>query len=150
MQKRKIKNRYWFGVVAGFCSAAQIMPSYANRSNSVMLSTSELDIIGLRKTPGLKNGEVRLDGILYLSETEWTIWLNGQPYTPKHQPDNIVVLEVNPHRVEIKREEKKKNKRITNVGGEEDGDDEEDDNDLELPEKEKTYSLTIDQIVKLN
>lgn len=145
MQKRTKKNRLRFMLIGGFCSLIQIISSHANRSSSVMLSTSELDIIGLRKTPGLKNGEVRLDGILYQSETEWTIWLNGQPYSPKHHPDNIVILEVSPHRVEIKREEKKENKEIIDSEQEDD----EDDDDLELPEKEKSYSLSIDQVVKL-
>lgn len=114
-----------------------------------MLSSVELDAIGLRKTPGLKNGEVRLDGILYQSPNEWTVWLNGQPCTFKNHPDGIVILEVTPHTVEFKQAERKGvDDFVDRDNGEDDEDDFED--DIALPEEEKVYNLSINQVIRLH
>lgn len=111
-----------------------------------MLSPFELDAIGLRKTAGLKQGEIRLDGILYQSAHEWTIWLNGQPCTPKNHPDGVTIVSVTPHTVELKRFKKEQRE---DVFEDEDEDDEDEMEEFELPVEEKVYSLTINQIVKL-
>lgn len=52
----------------------------------------------------MKRGEWRLDGIIFNSSTDWTIWLNGQRYTPQNLPEDILISNVTTSSLEIRRD----------------------------------------------
>lgn len=65
-----------------------------------MISEAEMKILGTipvkrgaSQNP-TKNGEWRLDGIVFNGPTDWTIWLNGEQFTPTHLPTGVRILEV--------------------------------------------------------
>lgn len=63
-------------------------------SESIMLSSAEREIIGLKKKTSFKNNEIRLDGICYLSETKWTVWINEEAYHMNHMPESLEIIDV--------------------------------------------------------
>jgi len=77
-------------------------------ASSVMLSSAELDAIGLhtRRSPSrMKRGDIeewRLDGIIFRSEDDWVLWLNGEMYTPKDLPQDLEIINVAPDHMDVK------------------------------------------------
>lgn len=142
MEKNNKKDIIRKGACLFLLIFISISCSHSAKSGGVMLSSAELDAIGLRKTMGLKNGEIRLYGILYQSSDEWTIWLNTQPCTPKNHPEGITIVEVTPHTVDLKRSEREERDDVLE-------EDDEEDKEVSLPIEEKIYSLSINQIVRL-
>jgi hypothetical protein len=65
-----------------------------------MISEAELQMLGsvpLKKDVTknlLKKGEWRLDGIVFKDQRDWTVWLNGEQFTPTHLPTGIRIVEV--------------------------------------------------------
>jgi hypothetical protein len=130
--KRSKKSLWMFVVLSGLAHSSP-------PPTGSMFSPAELDILGLQKQQGLGRGEWRLDGILYQSETQWTIWLNGHPYTPQHHPDGIIIVSVTPHHVTIK-------PAIDEEDDSEISEDTLEDNAVLRPE---VYTLTIEQIARI-
>lgn len=58
--------------------------------------------------------ELILNGIVYNSKSDWTIWFNGERVTPKNIPDRIMGLNVEKDRVHIRWMDIG-NKRIVNI-----------------------------------
>ena len=81
----------------GLLSSLLIGLSWADAPSSAMVSDAELKVLTnlpIKKDasqPTLKKGEWRLDGIILTSQTDWTVWLNGQRYTPTSLPDDIII-----------------------------------------------------------
>ena len=46
--------------------------------------------------------EIILGGILYVSDDDWTIWLNGKRVTPKALPKEVIDLKVYDAHIEVK------------------------------------------------
>ncbi|MFP4312907.1 MAG: hypothetical protein ACLFR0_01160 [Alphaproteobacteria bacterium] len=46
--------------------------------------------------------ELRLGGIAYTDQDDWTIWLNEQRITPNALPEEIIDLRVRRHHIEVK------------------------------------------------
>lgn len=55
-----------------------------------------------RVKPPPEEREITLGGILFTSQDEWTIWLNGQRVTPDALPKEIIDLKVYKHHVDMK------------------------------------------------
>ncbi len=83
---------------------------WADTPPSVMVSEAELKVLSnlpIKKDGGqgaLKKGEWRLDGIIYTSESCWTVWLNGQRYTPQSLPEDIILSNITATSLDIRRE----------------------------------------------
>lgn len=96
----------WIGLLGslfiGFLGAETPSPA--------MVSEAELKVLGNLPSkkesgaPSLKKGEWRLDGIIYSSETNWTVWLNGQRYTPQSLPDDIILSNITATSLDIHRD----------------------------------------------
>lgn len=90
---RGFQNKFFllFSIILNF-SWAQIEPT--------MVSEAELKVLGTlpHKKDSLqapiKKGEWRLDGIMFTSHSEWTVWLNGESFTPTHGPTGIRIVQV--------------------------------------------------------
>lgn len=80
-------------------------------ADSMMLSPAELEAIGLatdeaslakqaplKETKGTK---LRLDGIVFNGQDDWSIWLNGQRFSNGEHPDHYKIVKVGHNRVEI-------------------------------------------------
>lgn len=91
-------------------------PSAGESGGSLMLSEAELEAIGLPGyiSPGAALGQLRLDGIIYHSEEDWVIWVNGDMYSADNLPTRFTVTIVTPHYIEIQsgKEPQKKGQRI--------------------------------------
>lgn len=76
-------------------------------SSSVMLSPAEMDAIDLQskrplsRAKDLGGNEWRLDGIIFRTEDDWIIWLNGDMYTPNQQPVELTIVKVSPAYVDV-------------------------------------------------
>jgi len=55
-----------------------------------------------RVKPPPEERNVTLGGILYTSQSEWTIWLNGERVTPDALPKEVIDLRVYKHHVDMK------------------------------------------------
>ncbi|MDR2458759.1 MAG: hypothetical protein LBD43_01540 [Holosporales bacterium] len=47
-----------------------------------------------RKAESHSNGTVKLSGILYIDEDNWTVWIDGMPYSSIGQKDEFSIDEV--------------------------------------------------------
>lgn len=73
-------------------------------ASSIMLSSAELDAIGLH-TKRVRGGESegwRLDGVIFRSKDDWVIWLNGDMYTPTDLPQELTIVSVASDYVDVK------------------------------------------------
>ena len=80
-------------------------------ADSIMLSPAELEAIGavpdnekpqeLSLNAETNNTKIRLDGIVFHSEKNWCIWLNGQRFSCGQHPSNYKIVKVNYDCVEI-------------------------------------------------
>lgn len=74
---------------------------------AAMVSEAELKILGAvpfkkdLNQIALKNGEWRLDGIIYNDRNDWTVWLNGQQFTPQQLPMGIRIITVCSESVQV-------------------------------------------------
>jgi hypothetical protein len=55
-----------------------------------------------RVKPPPEERNITLGGILYSSQDEWTIWLNGERVTPDALPEEVIDLRVYKHHVDMK------------------------------------------------
>ncbi len=55
-----------------------------------------------RAKPPPEERNITLGGILYTSQDEWTIWLNGERVTPDALPEEVIDLRVYKHHVDMK------------------------------------------------
>ncbi len=80
-------------------------------SEPAMISEAELKILGsipLKKDVTknlLKKGEWRLDGIVFKNQTDWTVWLNGEQFTPTHLPVGIRIVDVRDESIQVSLDE---------------------------------------------
>ncbi len=65
-------------------------------------SDSELDLDSDEYKPDPGPREIKLDGILFNAENNWTIWLNGQRISPDAIPKEVMDLRVYNDYVELK------------------------------------------------
>lgn len=80
-------------------------------ADSMMLSPAELEAIGavpdheksheLSLRTETNNTKIRLDGIVFQSEKNWCVWLNGQRFSCGQHPLNYKILKVNYDCVEM-------------------------------------------------
>lgn len=70
----------------------------------MMLSDAELAAIGLTGfvTQAPIIGHYRLDGIIYHSDEDWLIWLNGEMFSTDNPPPHFTIIVVTPHYIDIK------------------------------------------------
>ena len=52
--------------------------------------------------PPPESRNISLGGILFTSENEWTIWLNGSRVTPDALPEEVIDLRVYKHHIDMK------------------------------------------------
>ncbi|AIK97216.1 hypothetical protein ID47_11465 [Candidatus Paracaedibacter acanthamoebae] len=80
-------------------------------SEPAMISEAELKMLGsvpLKKDVTknlLKKGEWRLDGIVFKDQKDWTVWLNGEQFTPTHLPAGIRIVDVCDESVQLSLDE---------------------------------------------
>lgn len=55
-----------------------------------------------RPKPPPEEREIKLGGILFTTQNDWTIWLNGQRVTPDALPKEIIDLRVYKHYIDMK------------------------------------------------
>lgn len=65
-------------------------------------SALNMDAMGERKKPPPEERDIALGGIVYTSQKDWTIWLNGQRITPDALPKEVIDLKVYRHHVDMK------------------------------------------------
>lgn len=78
-----------------------------DESMSVMLSPEELKAIGVQegargKRKAKAREELRLDGVIYRSEEDWTVWINGKMYSSSQLPEEIAIVAVGPNHIDFK------------------------------------------------
>ena len=56
----------------------------------------------LMAKPPPEEREIKLGGIVYISENDWTLWLNGKRVTPDAIPEEIIELRVYNEFIEVK------------------------------------------------
>ncbi len=89
-----------------------LLPSPATAQASLFFTPEETQAIAsLAQTEPRKSeqsaspgyGDISLDAILYYGPHDWTIWLQGEPWTPATNRPGLRILKVSPDRVTLKR-----------------------------------------------
>ncbi|MFA5041240.1 MAG: hypothetical protein WC464_06380 [Bdellovibrionales bacterium] len=98
-----------------------ITPAYALESSVPQVSlfltpqeTFEASMLA-RRLPPERKGEIHLGAVLYYGQDDWTLWLQGQKWTPETIRSDIRILEVtaNDVRLSIREEHGTDEKIIT-------------------------------------
>lgn len=82
----------------------------ARRSRGMVRAPTEAELMrdlktrddGIKVKPPPEARDIRLSGIAYRSENDWTIWLNDQRVTPNALPREIIDLRVFDEYIEMK------------------------------------------------
>ena len=96
----------WIGLLSSLCFSTL----WADVPSSAMVSDAELKVLSnlpIKKeggAPSLKKGDWRLDGIIFISESKWTVWLNGQRYTSQSLPEDVLLSNITATSLDIRRE----------------------------------------------
>lgn len=79
-----------------------LLDAKKSRGNVRAPTQSELNALGTVDKVKPANRDISLNGIVFVSEKDWTIWLNGMRVTPSAIPREVMDLQVHKHFIEVK------------------------------------------------
>ena len=102
--------------IIGACLAEQTLCADSEQNLSLMFSETEQEALkeALESLPQThlteskeRGNSLRVDGIMFCTPLEWTVWINGKSYYAQHSQNLLFkILTVTPHSVTLKIKEK--------------------------------------------
>ncbi|GHT88787.1 hypothetical protein FACS1894113_2010 [Alphaproteobacteria bacterium] len=68
-------------------------------------SKAVFDMLNGKKEPEKDKKQIVISGIFYVNESEWTVWINNQPYSSLGEKDGFVIEKVTESGVYIELEQ---------------------------------------------
>jgi hypothetical protein len=103
-------------IVAGLVLASGVRAEELLPTASLFLTPQELYEAEMlaRKLPPAPEGDIHLGAVLYYSPDDWTLWLQGEKWTPETVRGDLRVLEVTEDGVRLMwRDDKRQEHEIT-------------------------------------